>query len=167
MGGGASWMTGPPTHWRDQVVGLDASSLEDLEAEQRREPLDLRQLPDDVLRGLVALGLILRQDFQVTVRSAEVEEDGATVRLLPFPEVQEGLHPAVQRARGELVGLPAEVGALHREVTAEDQIEPVDEQPAHGRIVAPPIGSIEKKAGPPCGGPVGANWNVRLTWPAR
>jgi hypothetical protein len=53
-----------------------------------------------------------------------------------------------------LVGLPAEVGPFHREVAPEDQIEAIDQQPAHGNTIAEHGETIEKKAGPPNGGPV-------------
>ena len=52
---------------RDQVVGFDAAPLEDLEAEQGREAFDLRQLEYDVLRSLVTLSFVLRQDFQMAI----------------------------------------------------------------------------------------------------
>ena len=90
----------------------------------------------------------------MAVGTAEVEEDGAAIGLLPLPQVLERLHPAVQGARRKLVALPAEVRPLHREVAPEDQIEAVDQQPAHGISVARPGVAIEKKAGPPNGGPV-------------
>jgi hypothetical protein len=60
----------------------------------------------------------------------------------------------VQGARRKLVALPTEIGSLHREVAPEDQIEAVDQQPAHMGSVAGHGETIEKKAGPPNGGPV-------------
>ena len=90
----------------------------------------------------------------MAIGATEVEEDGATVRLLPFPQVLEGLHPSVQCTRRELIALPTKIRPLHREVTPEDQIEAIDQQPAHDGSVARPGRTIEKKAGPPNGGPV-------------
>ena len=77
------------THRRgDQVIGLDPATLEDLEAQQGGEGLDLGQLEHDVLRRVVALGLVLGQDGEVTVRAAEVEEHRATIRLLGGAQVE-------------------------------------------------------------------------------
>ena len=162
----------------DQVVGLDAAALKDLEAQQGREGLDLRQLEHDVLGRVVALGLVLGQGGEVAIGATEVEEHGAAVRLLGSPEVEQGLHPAVQGAGGELVGGSPQVGALHREVATEDQVEAIDEQPAHaGSFRTPPRASSQKaasnptkEAGPPSGGPESAEEGRRLTcrrrsWP--
>ena len=79
----------------------------------------------------------------MSVRATEVEEDRTAVRLLGGAEVEEGLHPAVQGAGGELIRRPAEVGALHREVAAEDQVEPIDKQPAHDWSFPASRGRIE------------------------
>jgi len=141
----------------DQVIGLDPATLEDLEAQQGREDLDLGQLEDDVLGRVVALGLVLGQDGEVSVRAAEIEEYRAALRLLGGPQVEQGLHPAMQGPGRELVGGTPQVGALHREVAAEDQVEAVDEQPAHARSFPTPprassqkaSGNMAKEAGPP------------------
>ena len=60
----------------------------------------------------------------------------------------------MQCTRRELIALPTKIRPLHREVTPEDQIEAIDQQPAHDGSVARPGRTIEKKAGPPNGGPV-------------
>ena len=138
----------------DQIIGFDAATLEGLVAKQSGQALDLGKLLDDLIGRLIPLGLVFWQRGEVAVRATEVEEDRTAVRLLPVPEILEGLHPTMQGPRGELVDLATEVGPLHREVAPKDQIEAVDQQPAHGSSVARPGRTIEKKAGPPNGGPV-------------
>ena len=73
----------------NQIIRLDATLFDNLKPEESRQALDLRQLQDDILRGLIALSLVFREDGKVPIRAAQIEKDGKAIGLLGFAQIEQ------------------------------------------------------------------------------